>query len=64
MTKVWILERGYESGDPFIVGVFSSKEKACSHITGDDIDYERGSDFEEYWETSDGEWGLACAILD
>ena len=38
--------------------VYSTAVKAYAAITGDDIDYERASDTEEWFHTSEGFWFL------
>ena len=61
---VYILEAGFESYEPYIVGVFSSYDKACDSITGEDEDYERMSDTEEMFATSTGEWVITEVTVD
>ena len=52
--KVFIVKTGYEAGEEWDIGVFSSKLRAMEVITGEDVDYERISDTEEAFETTDG----------
>ena len=56
---VYILEYKLAEGDVFTVhAVYSTAVKAYAAITGDDIDYERASDTEEWFHTSEGFWFL------
>lgn len=51
--KVFTLEHMDFDG---LQGVFHDRESALNLITGEEEDYERMSDTEEYFETSYGQW--------
>ena len=52
--KVFIVKTGAYAGEEDNIGVFSSRLRAMEVITGEDVDYERISDTEESFETTDG----------
>ena len=57
--RVYILEyRRNMNSDYYRRGTYATAELAYYAITGDDVDYERISDTEEMFETSDGYWFL------
>ena len=58
--QVYILEfRHNNSCDYYRRGVYSDYHLATTAITGDDVDYERISDTEEMFETTDGNWFIS-----
>ena len=62
--KVFVLETGQEPSEQYILGVYSSKELACSAMEGEMEDYERISDGEEFYETTEAFYTISEQEVD